>query len=207
MQKALSVMNLLNTHTNTVTFEGDWFRLIGNPELSGNWLIWGQSSNGKTHFALQLCKYLTKFGRVAYNSMEEGLGESLKKAIIHERMQDVHGKIIFIDNESIDELIVRLKKRKSPQIIAIDSLQYAGINYSQYKELKAMFSRKLFLWVSHASGKNPSTRVAEKIRYDVPVKIRVEGHKAFAQSRYGSMSEPFVIWDEGAANYWLNEAE
>ncbi len=201
MKKALSVMQLINNNIKTVTFDGAFLKLIGHPSLYGSWIIWGQSGNGKTHFALQLCKYLTRWERVAYNSMEEGFGASLKKAFSEENMMEVNGKLILLDNESIDDMIVRLKKKKSPNIIAIDSLQYSGINYAQYKFLKETFPRKLFIWISHADGKLPEGRIANKIRYDVPVKIRVEGYKAFAQSRYGTTSEPYVIWEEGAQHF------
>ncbi len=198
-------MQLINLNTNVVEFEGAWLRLIGNPSLRGSWIVWGQSGNGKTHFVLQLCKYLTQFGRVAFNSMEEGAGASIKKAFKEEQMQEVNGKLILIDNESMDDLIIRLKKKKSPRIIAIDSLQYAGLNYAGYKALKEMFPHKLFVWVSHAEGKLPEGRVANRIRYDAAVKIRIEGYKAFAQSRYGTTSEPYVIWPEGAESYWGKE--
>lgn len=202
MAKALSVMNLINSNPHTVRFDGPWFRLIGNPSLKGCWIVWGQSANGKTHFVLQLCKYLTLFGKVAYDSLEEGSGASIRKAFVDENMMEVHGKLIIIDNENYEELAIRLAKKKSPQTIVIDSLQYSGINFNQYKELKVKFPNKLFIFVSHAEGKLPEGRVANKIRYDVPVKIRIEGYKAFCQSRYSTNEEPYVIWEEGAQSYW-----
>ncbi len=205
MKRALSVMQLINNNIKTVEFDGAFLMLIGKPSLFGSWIIWGQSGNGKTHFALQLCKYLTRFGRVAYNSMEEGFGASLKKAFKEESMLEVNGKLILLENENMEDMIIRLKKKKSPGIIAIDSLQYAGINYSQYKKMKEAFPRKLFIWISHAEGKLPEGRVANKIRYDVPVKIRIEGYKAFAQSRYGTTSESYTIWKKGAESYWGKE--
>lgn len=55
-----------------IPFEGKWRDAFDLPERKGVWLIWGNSANGKTTFAMQLCKYLCQFGRVAYNSMEEG---------------------------------------------------------------------------------------------------------------------------------------
>jgi hypothetical protein len=207
MAKALSVMKLLNSNPKTVQFDGAFLKLIGNPSLQGSWIIWGQSGNGKTHFVLQLCKYLANFRRVAFNSMEEGAGASIRKAFEQENMLDVNGKLIIINNESSDELRERLHRKKSPHIIAIDSLQYSGINYTQYKQLLIEFPTKLFIWVSHAEGKFPEGRIANKIRYDAPVKIRVEGYKASAQSRYGTKSEPYTIWEEGAESYWGKEVE
>jgi hypothetical protein len=195
-------MQLINLNTKTVQFDGRWYNLIGNPALNGSWIIWGQSSNGKSHFLLQLCKYLTNFGRAALVPLEEGIGESLKRAIIQENMDEVNGKLIIVDDPTIEDLIIRLKKKKSPRIIAIDSLQYSGITYQQYKDINKMFPSKLFIWNSHADGRNPAGRIAQKIRYDASVKIHIEGYQATAQSRYGENPEPYVIWQHGYERYW-----
>jgi len=201
MGKALSIMQLMNKHETTVKFTGHWQKLIGNPSLKGSWIIWGQSANGKTRFTVQLMKYLATFAKVAYNSMEEGSGATIKRAFEGENMQDVNGKVLIIDNEGFDEMVERLAKKKSPRIMVIDSVQYLGITYAQYKRLKAMFPGKLFVWVSHAAGLLPEGRVANKIRYDAHVKMHVQGFVATAQSRYGDSSEPYVIWEKGAEMY------
>jgi len=150
---------------------------------------------------MKLCKYLTQFGRVAYNSLEEGACESIKNTLIRFNMQEVSRRMIVLDKESIPDLIERLKRRKSPDIVVIDSLQYSGLNYNEYKQLRDKFNNKLFILISHAEGKNPEGRVAKKVKYDSFVKIRVEGHKAFAISRYGG-GKPYTIWSEGADQYW-----
>lgn len=177
-------------------FEGQWQALMGQPERSGSWLIWGNSGNGKTSFALQLAKYLTNFGRVAYNSLEEGISESLKRSI---RINGLVGvkRLILLDSEPMDELKERLNRPKSPNIIIVDSLQYCGIDYRQYKALRSDYGSKLFIFVSHADGKEPAGRTARSIRYDANVKIYIEGYKAYAVSRYGG-GEPYTIWNDGA---------
>lgn len=184
-----------------VPFRNEWEASFGQPELTGSWLIWGASSNGKTSLALQLCKYFAQFGyRVAYNSLEEGASLSMKEAFIREGMAEVKTRIILLDQEPLEDLTFRLEKRKSPDVIVIDSLQYTGINYTDYKELRAKFRNKLFIFISHADGKNPSGRVAARVKYDAFVKIWVEGYRAYPQSRYGG-GEAFVIWPEGANKY------
>lgn len=205
MSKALSVMQVLQKNNHKVQFDGNFQCLIGNPALSGAWLIWGNSGNGKTAFLLQLLKYLTQFGRVAFNSLEEGSGESIKVAFETQRMQDVNRKLILLDNEPYDELINRLDKKKSPSIIAIDSIQYFELTWKLYKELKERYKNKLFIFTSHAEGKFPAGRIANRIRFDVPVKIRVEGYKAFNQGRYITDPEPYIIWDRGSELYWGKE--
>ncbi|MGQ1889158.1 hypothetical protein ACT29H_01825 [Thermophagus sp. OGC60D27] len=201
MARAVSVTQLYNYKPHVMPFTGKWKASFGEPERGGSWIIWGHSGNGKTRFALQLCKYLTKFGKVAYNSLEEGASRSMQIAFESERMHEVSRNIILLDQEPIDELIKRLKKHKSPHIIAIDSIQYSGLTYASYKALRAEFPRKLFILISHADGKHPSGRVAKQIRYDSFVKIWVEGYRAEVMSRYGG-GKHFIIWPEGAAEYW-----
>lgn len=185
-------------------FTGRWRASFGEPERGGSFLIWGNSGNGKTRFALQLCKYITKFGKVAYNSLEEGASLSMQMAFDELNMNEVSKKLILLDQEPIDELIVRLEKHKSPHVIAIDSVQYSGLTYAAYKALRARFPKKLFVLVSHADGKLPAGNVAKRIRYDSFVKIWVEGYRAQPLSRYGG-GEPFIIWPDGAAQYWGDE--
>lgn len=148
-----------------------------------------------------LCKYLTKFGRVAYNSMEEGDSESMKLAFKRVGMEDVKGKLILLDNEPIEEMKERLRKHKAPSIIVIDSIQYSQMTYREYVALKNEFKNVLFLIISHAEGKHPEGRLAKRVRYDSFVKIRVEGYKAFVTTRYEG-GEPFTIWEEGADKYY-----
>lgn len=183
-------------------FTGEWLKSFGRPEMAGSWFIFGHSGHGKTTFVLQLCKYLTEFGRVAYNSMEEGASESMKIAFVRVDMMDVRRKLILLDNEPIDELKERLRKHKAPKIVVIDSIQYSGMNYPEYKKLKDEFRDVLFIIVSHAEGKKPADRRACSIRYDAAVKIFVEGYKAFITSRFTTDdNNEFVIWDEGADAY------
>lgn len=201
IKRAVSVQELLNMKFKTMPFEGEWFDLMGEPERSGVWFIWANSGNGKTNFTLQLAKYISHFGRVAYNTMEEGARRSFQRAVENTNMLEVARKLIILNREPIAELKERLRKRKSPDMIIIDSFQYSGLSREGYIKLKEEFANKLFIFISHADGKNPSGRTASFVRYDADVKIRVEGYRAFATSRYGG-GKPYTIWHEGAEEYW-----
>jgi len=201
LNRAISVSQLEQMKFNELPFDGEWAAFVGTPEIAGSWLVWGESGNGKTRFALQLCKYLAKFCRVAYNSMEEGASKSMKKAFREVGMAEVKRRVILLDNEPIDELKERLRKRRSPDVIVLDSVQYSGMNYRDYTAIRREFTDKLFILISHADGKNPAGRTAKSIRYDAFVKVRIEGYRAFALSRYGG-GEPYTIWPKGARNYY-----
>ncbi|MCX6277691.1 MAG: hypothetical protein NT004_06320 [Bacteroidetes bacterium] len=198
--RAISIRQLYSTTIRSLDFAGEWLDAIGCPEPAGTWLIWGNSGNGKTRFALQLAKYLATFGRrVAYNSLEEGVSLSLRNAIEDCNMQEVARRFVLLDKEHVPDLIERLNKKRSPDVVIIDSIQYTGLTYADYKSLKDRFRSKLFILVSHAEGSHPSGRVARSIRFDANVKIWVEGYQAYPSSRYGG-GTPYVIWDKGASD-------
>lgn len=196
MARAASLDQVLRTRFKVLPFEGEWKDAIGCPELTGSWIVWGNSGNGKTRFALQLCKYLCQFGRVAYDSLEEGVSVSLVKAIKETHMMEVRRKFVVLDKEPIDQLTERLERPKSPDIVCVDSLQYTGMSYEQYKALKERFPKKLFIWISHADGTLPEGRVAKKVRFDSNVKVFVQAYRAEPVSRYGG-GKPYIIWEEG----------
>lgn len=203
MGRALSVNELLSKKYKLLEFTGEWNEAFAKPESSGIWFIWGNSGNGKTSFVLSLVKYLAEFGKVAYDSLEESSCHTMQEGFIRVGMSDVCRSVLLLECESIAELQLRLSKPKSPDIVVIDSLQYAGITFDAYKRLKERNRNKLIIFISHADGKQPEGRVAKKIMYDSNLKIWVEGYKALSKGRYiGPNGGTFVIWPEGAARYW-----
>jgi hypothetical protein len=202
--RAKSVADIIRYSPKVMEFTGAWFDSFGTPELGGCWLVWGNSGNGKTRFALQLCRYLAGFGRVAYNSLEEGLSFSFQTAIKSVGMAAVSKHFILLDKEPIGELRMRLQGQKSPDIVIIDSVQYSGLNKDTAKALVDEFPRKLFVFVSHADGKNPAGRTAGAIRFHANVKLFIEGYRIPQPvSRYKEGAcAPFTIWEEGAQHYW-----
>jgi hypothetical protein len=103
----------------------------------------------------------------------------------------------------MDEMIERLQKRKSPDFVILDSLQYTFLTRRTYFELKQKLPNKLIIFISHAAGKDPDGDLAKKVRFDADVKIYVEGYRAFVTSRYGG-GKPITIWREGAERYYGN---
>ena len=210
MARAISNKNVVNAKFEVAEFDGAFLASFGKPELRGSWIIYGGSGSGKTTFVMQLSKYLTRFRRVAYNSLEQGLSLSLQKVWERVEMEDVGNRIILLNKESLQDLKQRLNKKQSPDIVVIDSVQYwHGLKWSDFTGLKDSFPNKLFIFVSHERGSLPDGKLAQKIRYDSDIKIRVEGYKAFVTTRYEvpELSEggaDYIIWEEGASKYWAN---
>ena len=200
MKRALTIKDIRSYKATTYRLEGGLGDALGEVELTGSWIVWGGSANGKTRFALQLAKALAKHVRVAYDSLEEGLSLSMRHAIEDVGFSDVKRNFVLLDGESIDDLKERLRKQRSPKVVIIDSLQYTGLTYNEYKRLRDEFRQKLFIFISHADGHNPKGAVADSVKYDAFVKIFVEGYRAYPQSRFGG-GEPYTVWPEGAAKY------
>ena len=162
-------------------------------------IIWGLSGQGKSNLVMEFIKCLMPYGKVLYVGLEEGFEASMQNMILrHLNLDEHNGSIEFADhNMKIADLKIKLKKRKSAKWIVIDSLQYWKISYAQYKELKEECPGKGFIFISHAKGKNPMSQVANDIRYDAGVKVRVHGFVAEPTSRYGG-NKPYIIWKEGA---------
>jgi len=203
MKRAVSVHQLLKKKFEIMPFTGVWFDTFGKPELSGSWIFWGNSGNGKTRFVLQLAKYLSQFGKVVYNTLEEGARLSMQKAVRETNMLEVAKVFQILNKENMDDLRERLSKQKSPRIIIIDSIQYTELNKKTYKKLISDFPKKLFIFISHAEGKHPDGRLAKSVRYDADIKGFIEGYKLTATSRLGGGKE-YIIWQKGADEYWGN---
>lgn len=203
MARALGVTEFLSKIFECLPFTGAWKNFAGEPENNFSMIIYGKSGNGKTEFAVMFAKYLTAFGKVYYNSFEQGHSKSLQDAIKRQDLKEVAGKIIFAHKERYEEMVVRLKKKKSPRIIFIDSVQYIRLTVDQWHELRSLFPRKMFVMIAHAKGDEPDGYHAQKIEFDVDIKVLVKGYQAWPKSRFGGNQE-FMIYDEGHKK-WLSK--
>jgi hypothetical protein len=201
LKRALTVKNIFDKKYSLFDFEDEWFDAFGRPEMSGVWFIWGGSGNGKTSFIIQLIKELTRFENVLLNSLEEGTGHTLRKSFEQFDMQEVKNKLHIV-NDRPEELISRLKMKKSARIVIIDSFQYTMMSYRDYINFKLMFPDKLIILISHADGKSPAGRSAKSVMYDASLKVWVEGYRAFSKGRYIGELGYYDIWAERAMTYW-----
>ena len=201
MKRAYSIRNVLDAKFKTLDFEGEWLDAVGQPELGGSWMIFGGTKNGKTSLAMMLARYLTRFCRVAYDSVEEGLSLSIQNCVERTFEGEANRRFLLLEKEGVEELTERLARRSSPDAVVIDSVQFMGLRWDEYKQLKERFPHKLFIYVSHVDGNQPEGRVARKIWRDADVYIRVEGFRGFPVGRYGG-GEPIDIYPERAVRYW-----
>lgn len=207
MSRALSGAEVLKVKRCPLAFEGEWADAFGQPDAMGTWIIWGSSGNGKTSFVMQLCKELSRHGKVAYNSLEEGYSMSMQNAIRRHGLDETENPILFLEGESMKDLSKRLKKQRSPWAVIIDSFQYSQMKYNEYIEFKEKHKDKLIIFVSHADGASPAGRTAVKVKYDASLKILVQGFKAISMGRFIGEVGSYTIWQKGAERYWGEKQE
>lgn len=196
--KAIGVTDFLSRSFATYPFEGKWLDTFGEVEKNFKMLVYGHPKNGKTEFCLQLAKYLAGFTKVYYNSFEQGISKTLKDALIRNNMQDVSGKIIFGNRETVSDMHARLASKNAPQIVIIDSRDYLNMTTEQFKSLIEAHPRKGFIIICWESAQKPKGEYAKAMEFMVDIVVRVNNYKAYPRSRFGG-NIPYVIWDRKPA--------
>jgi hypothetical protein len=205
MARALSVTEFDAKKFDELNVSEELHKFFGKPESNFSMIWYGKSGNGKTEGAIIILKRILQRyprWRALYNSFEQGFSKSLQDAFRRQSMIDVKGQVLIAHKEPYLQMVERLKKKKSPQIIIIDSIQYIRLTYDQWKELRNLFPRKVFIMIAHSKGDEPEGFHAQKIEYDVDIKVLVKGYQAWPKSRFGG-NEPFMIWEEGYRR-WLS---
>lgn len=200
--RALTVKEVLCRKRSTFPFEGKWADAFGRPERTGVWFVWGRSGNGKTSFVMQLIGELCKYDRVAFDSLEEGDSLSMRDKLVRHGLSSVGSRLHLLNAEPVADLQDRLSKRKSYNIVVVDSFQYTQMTYGDYIRFKERNRDKLIIFISHASGAMPRGSAAVGVMYDATLKIWVEGFKAFSKGRFIGPTGEYTIWDKGAEKYW-----
>jgi len=201
MARALNAKEFLNKKFEVLPFTGKWRDAFGEPETNFSMIIYGKSGNGKTELAVMFMRYMTGFGKCLYDSFEQGFSRSLQDAWRRQKIEDVSNHTLIVHKERFEDLVERLRKKKSPHTVFIDSIQYIKLTYEQWQFLKETFPRKRFIVIAHAQGDDPKGAAAAAIEFDVDIKLLVKGFKVYPKSRFGG-NEPFVFYEKGHAN-WL----
>ncbi|MGN6601211.1 MAG: hypothetical protein ACTHK8_02105 [Ginsengibacter sp.] len=196
LPRTLGAKQFLEKKFVELPFEGRYKDSFGLPEDNFSMIIWGQSGNGKTEAEVIICKELTKYGKVYFNSTEQGISRSLQTSWERNNMHEVDGMIQIAHKEDYETMVVRLKRRKSAKVVFIDSVQHSKITYEMWCDMRAMFPKKIFVLISHAKGSEPSGAAAFNIRYDVDIKCYVKDFVLYPDSRFGG-GKAFIIYEEG----------
>ncbi len=203
LTRALTPANIRNKKRKIYEFDGKWEKAFGKIEKGSRILIYGNPKNGKSTFTFQFAKYLRKFGRIGFNSIE--MGDSLALDLTMETA-DIKNEVIIYNRETIEQIVERMKRHKSPEILIIDSLQFFRNNdgklmtHGMYIEFTQELSNKTLIFINQQKGKQPKG-LGESVQFDVDAVVSVEKFRAFPVSRFGG-GEPIDIWEDGAKEAW-----
>lgn len=203
-KRAYSPEELYRLRRPKMAFDGQWKKAFGCPPPTGYWIIWGNSGNGKSSFVMQLAKYLCRFGKVFYNSVEEDTEASFIDNVRRCRMEEV-GDRFKCAKLTLEELEERMSDPRKEDIYIIDSFQAFKLTSSgpmAYDKLCERHPGRLVIFISRADGRKPKGRPADNCAWDASVKIWVEGFRAYCKGRFTPKTgASFTIWEEGAAMY------
>lgn len=197
-QRAYSTKDILAKTYETLPWEDEWAAAFGHPTVNETWMVHGPSGSGKSSFVMQLAKKLTEYGLVLYMSYEEGISQSFQKRLERFRMNEVQGRFRIATRDTIEELTARLRRKKSPKYVIVDSFQASEWDFSDTKALIEAFPRKCFIFISQEYKGQPMGKAAQRLKYFAGVKVRVSGYKAYCQGRF--IPEPgiyYPVWAEG----------
>lgn len=201
MARTLSAKQVLTIKFDTIRLGGGWDECVGEIETTGVWFIWGNSGNGKTSAVVSLCKELSAFGKVLYNSREEGVSLTMQNTLRRYGMGEL-GSRFQLANMSLPELDEKISQQRSPKFVVLDSFQFMGLTYKDFRAFCEKHKNKMLIFVSRTRGRQPEGRAAISAMYDASCKIWVEGYKAFSKGRFVGTTGEMTIWDEGAKKYW-----
>lgn len=180
--KIISLKNLKEKHFHCLEFQGLWLELIGKPERNFKVLTYGVEKSGKSTLMIRFADYLaTDFGKVFYNSHEEGFSKTLQDRLNSNNI--TASNLFFGHKVSFEEMMDDSFKRKYFKTIFIDSLQYMNMTYTQYKQLTDKYKNKSFVFISQINGRG-KIKGGTDISHAVDVKIFTKDGYAKVQSRF-----------------------
>lgn len=154
-------------------FNGRWGELVGNPQENFRMMIYGSPGQGKSTLAVELAAYLaSNFGRVLYNSSEEGRSQSLQRKLsdVNSDMFDVGYAKTF---EQLKATLANMEKK--PRFVVIDSVNDMQLTISQLQELFAQDKKRGFIYIMQ-STKGGDFKGGNVFAHESDVTLRVENY-------------------------------
>ena len=180
-KKAISIRTLKQKRFKLLDFDGLWKNRLGTPEEGFCAMIYGPSGSGKTTEMIRLAAYCSQFGKVMYNSWEEGISQTLQETIADSEIpEDV--PMYFYDSLEYDVMCAKAKSTRS-KFIVIDSIQYMAFSYAQYQDFVKRFPTKSLLLISQVNNSG-KPRNGTQILHAVDIKMQVNAGAAEYRSRY-----------------------
>lgn len=184
-RKVLSGTMVAEMDFKQLPFTGKWAKLMGKPSEDAKMLIYGKPGNGKSTFAFDFARYLSKTlkKRTLYIAAEEGFSATLKDKI--NRLDCMNDKLFFRE-----EMPENKQELKQYDVVFIDSVNYIGLKPEELRELP---DGVMYFYVFQTT-KSGVFKGAQEYAHDVDVVLKAEKFKVSAdKNRYGGDGEPMEI--------------
>jgi hypothetical protein len=168
-------------------FEGEWKKLLGEPDIRFSTLIRGEAKSGKSTYAAKFAQYVSQFGRVLYVSAEERLkSKTLQNRLIYcgvtsQKIRFVHEK----DIKNIEQLV----KNGGYRFVIFDSVQHIKMSYDDFENMRYKFKRRKLSWHLIMQMGVDIT----KWKHEVDVLVEVKQGFAQAHGRYNAANRIQVL--------------
>ena len=206
-----SVKNIEDRKYDFIPFSPRFASLFGQTELTGNWIVYGKSGQGKSSFCLQLAKEFDEMGkRVLFVSLEMGDSYEFQQSLRRAGITGGNSNILFTGECPPDELAGYLEKQRSADVVMVDSLQYFidmyRVKATDFIALRNRFRKKVFIYISHMKGNEVDGETAYDLKKDAFKRVYIEHFKAVYKGR-GNGGDPgfYVIWPKGYREFWLED--
>lgn len=183
----------------TLNFIPEYAALFGNPQRKFTAICYGESGSGKSVFLLKFADYFARnFGKVLYNSHEEGVNQSVVNRI--ENFNINAGKLFVGNALGFEEMCEKIE-RNHYRLVIIDSVKYMGFTFAQLKELRVRFAKRQLIIIMVDFGKtegNPHSGADLLHASDVKMFFK-KGH-VNSISRYLSEPETQLLFKQNKSN-------
>jgi hypothetical protein len=136
----LTAEQMANRKLDLLNFFSFWFTLFGKPARNFTMMFHGGPHNGKTILLLKFAQFLAEnFGKVLYISSEEFASPTMTKKV-NEFLNPLPHRLHFAENLKEPTL-------SEYDFIILDSVNDLGLKVSSYKELRARYPDKAFIFI------------------------------------------------------------
>jgi hypothetical protein len=165
----ISLSQMKEKNFDIYNFSEEYANLMGNPSKNFSMIIYGESGHGKSTWSIDFSNYLAlNFGKLLYNSSEEGFSYSLQN------------KLSKYDNENIEiSEFKRFKDLKATirgnkyNFVVIDSLNDMELTEEQFTELINMGIGIIFILQATKGG---NFKGSNKFAHDTDIRIKLENY-------------------------------
>ena len=167
--KTIGLSELKQLKFETIKLNSEYSELIGEPESNFYATIYGQPGNGKSTWTIKLAEYLSNnFGKVLYNSSEEGISKSLQN-----KANLISSDYLHFGNCKDYQSLRSEMKKGHYRFIVLDSINDMKLSPEDLKELRKEFYKCGFIGILQ-STKDGKFKGSNEFAHDADIKIRLE---------------------------------